>query len=95
MTQNFLQTYINLCGNIYICFNKGNWLYRFYFLTTYLNISIEIFKYEMLRVKHLFLKSLENWEHRNIWNIDLAVEIAFNDNTKNVSKKECLPKIPK
>ena len=38
---------------------KGNRLYRFYFLTTNLNISIEIFKYELLQVKYLFLQSLE------------------------------------
>ena len=38
---------------------KGNRLYRFYFLTTNLNISIEIFKYELLQVKYLFLQSQE------------------------------------
>ena len=40
-------------------FIKRNWLYRFYSLTTNLNISIEIFKYELLQVKYLFLQSLE------------------------------------
>ena len=34
-------------------------LYRFYFLTKDLNISIEIFKYELLQVKYLFLQSQE------------------------------------
>ena len=34
-------------------------LYRFYFLTRDLNISIEIFKYELLQVKYLFLQSQE------------------------------------
>ena len=43
-------------------FIKRNWLYRFYSLTTNLNISIEIFKYELLQVKYLFLQSLETAE---------------------------------
>ena len=48
--------------DIRICFSsegKGCILYRFYFLTRDLNISIEIFKYELLQVKYLFLQSQE------------------------------------
>ena len=44
---------------------KGNRLYRFYFLTTNLNISIEIFKYELLQVKYLFLQSQETAKQKS------------------------------
>ena len=53
--------YIPVFRQIYTEFPsiKRNWLYRFYSLTANLNISIEIFKYELLQVKYLFLQSLE------------------------------------
>ena len=59
-----------------IWFNIRNWLYRFCFQTTYLNISIEIFKYELLRVI-LYLFSQSQGTLNKLLILSYIVRISF------------------